>query len=80
MGYFQAKAAKSVMISDMEKLLMLRIGTWLSANKDLAPCGVIIESRFNRFAESRKDFKVAVKGTLEKAIRRLMSLKPRNRI
>ena len=43
MGYFQAKAAKSVMISDTEKLLMLRIGAWLSANKNLAPCGVVIE-------------------------------------
>ena len=66
MGYFQVKAAKSVMISDMEKLLMLRVGAWLSANKNLAPRGVIIESRLNRFAESKKDFKVAVKGTLEK--------------
>ena len=43
MGYFQAKAAKSVMISDMEKLLMLRVGAWLSANKNLAPRGVVIE-------------------------------------
>ena len=43
MGYFQAKAAKSVMISDKEKLLMLRIGAWLFANKTLAPRGVIIE-------------------------------------
>ena len=43
MGYFQAKAAKSVMISDKEKLLMLRVGVWLSANKNLAPRGVVIE-------------------------------------
>ena len=43
MGYFQDKAAKSVMISDTEKLLMLRIGAWLSANKNLAPRGVVIE-------------------------------------
>ena len=43
MGYCQARAAKSVMISDREKLLMLRVCAWLSANKSLAPCGVVIE-------------------------------------
>lgn len=44
MGYCQARAAKSVMISDREKLLMLRVCAWLFANKSLAPCGVVIES------------------------------------
>ena len=42
-GYYQIAAAKSVMISDKEKLLMLRVGAWLSANKNLAPRGVVIE-------------------------------------
>ena len=53
MGYFQAKAAKSVMISDMEKLLMLRIGAWLSANKNLAPRGVVIEGALKAWPESK---------------------------
>ena len=42
-GYYQIAAAKSVMISDKEKLLMLRVGAWLSANKSMIPHGIIIE-------------------------------------
>lgn len=43
MGYFQARAAKSVMISDREKLLMLRVCAWSFANKSSIPCDVVIE-------------------------------------
>ena len=45
MGYCQARAAKSVMISDREKLPMLRVCAWLFANKSTIPHGVVIESQ-----------------------------------
>ena len=43
MGYFQIAATKSVMISDREKLLMLRVRAWLFANKSGIPYGIVIE-------------------------------------
>ena len=43
MGYFQAKAAKSVMISDKEKLLMLRVCACGFANKGTIPHGAAID-------------------------------------
>ena len=43
MGYFQIAAAKSAMISDKKKLLMLRVRAWVSANKGTIPHGVTID-------------------------------------
>lgn len=44
MGYFWSAGAKLVTTSDKQKLLMLRIGAGVSANKGTIPHGIKIEA------------------------------------
>ena len=42
-GYSISAGVKSVMTNDREKLLMLRVGAFIIANKCMIPHGIIIE-------------------------------------
>ena len=53
MGYCYKPAVEAVMLDDRKKLLMLRIGAYMLANKSTIPLGYVIESSLNRRDESR---------------------------